>query len=180
MILFYLSNLTSPTINQTNKYNTTIIFFNPAATSFWLYYCGFKRIIKGIKEKRVLRPKTVVERRIFFFCFITSKLHHCRYREAGLLINFLLPFYYPIISPLYYPLLPTLIQYYTSFLLLYIINMRVEKKADMIFPCSHRIITLNKPRITTIKHIIRPYSIDTFLSLYHLTSRFLVNFNKGQ
>ena len=67
MILFYLSNLTSPTINQTNKYNTTIIFFNPAATSFWLYYCGFKRIIKGIKEKRVLRPKTVVERRIFLF-----------------------------------------------------------------------------------------------------------------
>ena len=41
-----------------------------------------------MKEKRVLRPKTVVEgEEDFSFCFITSKLHHCRYREAGLLIT---------------------------------------------------------------------------------------------
>lgn len=94
MILFYLSNLTSPTINQTNKYNTTIIFFNPAATSFWLYYCGFKRIIKGdnkrntkeIKE-RVLRPKTVVERGGFFFLFYHHIFTTVDYREAGLLIT---------------------------------------------------------------------------------------------
>ena len=68
-----------------------------------------------MKEKRVLRPKTVVEKRRIFLFVLSPHHHHCRYREAGLLINFLLPFYYPIISPLYYPLLPTLIQYYTSF-----------------------------------------------------------------
>ena len=69
MILFTYPILRNQIINQTNKYNynTTIIFFNPDATLFLLYYCGFKRIIKGIKEKRVLRPKTVVERRIFLF-----------------------------------------------------------------------------------------------------------------
>ena len=101
MIFFIYPILQNQIINQINKYNynTTIIFFNPDATSFTVIYCGFKRIIKGIKEKRVLRPKTVVEREGFSFCFITSKLHHCRYREAGLLINSLV---IPFISP-YYP-----------------------------------------------------------------------------
>ena len=105
MILFTYPILRNQIINQTNKYNynTTIIFFNPDATSFTVIYCGFKRIIKGIKEKRVLRPKNSGrERRIFLFV-LSPHFTTVDYREAGLLINFLLPFYYPIISPLYYP-----------------------------------------------------------------------------
>ena len=76
MILFTYPILRNQIINQTNKYNynTTIIFFNPDATLFLLYYCGFKRIIKGIKEKRVLRPKNSGGGgEDFSFCFITSK-----------------------------------------------------------------------------------------------------------
>lgn len=72
MIFFIYPILQNQIINQINKYNynTLILFFNPDAISFFLlYYCGFKRIIKGIKEKRVLRPKTVVERGGFFFLF---------------------------------------------------------------------------------------------------------------
>ena len=82
MILFTYPILRNQIINQTNKYkyNTTIIFFNPDATLFLLYYCGFKRITKGdnkgntkeIKE-RVLRPKTVVESGGFFFLFYHLK-----------------------------------------------------------------------------------------------------------
>ncbi len=64
-----------------------------------------------MKEKRVLRPKTVVEGGGFFFLFY-HLFHHCRYREAGLLINSLV---IPFISP-YYPLvLPFLQQYYPLF-----------------------------------------------------------------
>ena len=53
MILFYLSNLTKSNHKPNNKYNynTTIIFFNPDATSFTVIYCGFKRITKR-KYKR--------------------------------------------------------------------------------------------------------------------------------
>lgn len=78
-----------------------------------------------MKEKRVLRPKTVVERGGFFFLFYhLLTFTTVDYREAGILINSLV---IPFISP-YYPLvLPFLQQYYPLFLLLYIINMRVEK-----------------------------------------------------
>ena len=126
MILFTYPTLRNQIINQTNKYNynTTIIFFNPAATSFPVIYCGFKRIIKGIKEKRVLRPKTVVERGGFFFLFYHLHFTTVDYREAGLLINSLIILLYPLIIPLYYPFYNNIIP---LFLLLYIINMRVEK-----------------------------------------------------
>ena len=78
-----------------------------------------------MKEKRVLRPKTVVERGGFFFLFYNPPhFTTVDHREAGLLINFLLPFYYPLIIPLYYPFYNNIIP---LFLLLYIINMRVEK-----------------------------------------------------
>ena len=114
MILFTYPILRNQIINQTNKYNynTTIIFFNPDATSFTVIYCGFKRIIKGIKEKRVLRPKTVVEREDFSFCFITFHFTTVDYREAGLLINSLV---IPFISPYYPIVLPFLQQYYPLF-----------------------------------------------------------------
>ena len=46
------------------------------------------------------------------------------YREAGLLINSLIILLYPLIIPLYYPFYNNIIP---LFLLLYIINMRVEK-----------------------------------------------------
>ena len=76
-----------------------------------------------MKEKRVLRPKTVVERGGFFFLFYhhSSPLSIPRSRsiDNSLVIPFISP-YYPIV-------LPFLQQYYPFFLLLYIINMRVEK-----------------------------------------------------
>lgn len=52
-----------------------------------------------MKEKRVLRPKTVVERGGFFFLFYHHSFTTVDYREAGLLINSLV---IPFISP-YYP-----------------------------------------------------------------------------
>ena len=76
-----------------------------------LYYCGFKRIIKGntkeIKE-RVLRPKTVVERGGFFFLFYHLYFHHCRYREAGLLINFFIIQLFHHCITLFKTILPTI------------------------------------------------------------------------
>ena len=56
-----------------------------------------------MKEKRVLRPKTVVERGGFFFLFYHLHFTTVDYREAGLLINSLIILLYPLIIPLYYP-----------------------------------------------------------------------------
>lgn len=49
IILFYLSNLTKSNHKLNNKYNynTTIIFFNPDATSFPVVLLLLKRITKG-------------------------------------------------------------------------------------------------------------------------------------
>ena len=68
-----------------------------------LYYCGFKKDNKRNKGKEGTSSQNSGGEEDFSFCFITSNFTTVDYREAGLLINFLLPFYYPIISPLYYP-----------------------------------------------------------------------------
>ena len=134
----YLSNYTKPITNQINKYNhnTTILFFNPDATSFFLlYYCGKKRTIKGDNKRKYKRNKgkgtssqnSGRERRIFLFVF-HSLLTTVDYREAGLLITFLIillfSHYFTFVIPLYYPFYNNIIP---LFLFLYIINMRVEK-----------------------------------------------------
>lgn len=129
MIFFIYPILQNQIINQINKYNynTLILFFNPDAISFFLlYYCGFKRITKR-KYKRnkgkVLRPKNSGrERRIFSFS------HHCRSPRSRSIDNFLIillfSHYFTFVIPLYYPFYNNIIP---LFLLLYIINMRVEK-----------------------------------------------------
>ena len=97
MILLTYPIIQNQITNQINKYNhnTTILFFNPDATSFFLlYYCGKKRTIKGDNKRKYKRNKgkgtssqnSGRERRIFLFVFL-SLSHHCRYREAGLLIT---------------------------------------------------------------------------------------------
>ena len=53
-----------------------------------LYYCGFKKDNKRNKGiEGTSSQNSGRDEEDFSFCFITSKLHHCRYREAGLLIT---------------------------------------------------------------------------------------------
>ncbi len=60
MILLTYPIIQNQITNQINKYNhnTTILFFNPDATSFFLlYYCGKKRTIKGDNKRKYKRNK---------------------------------------------------------------------------------------------------------------------------
>ena len=116
---FYLSNITKPN----HKPNQQIqLQYNDNIFQSWYYFIPcyiivvLKRIIKGDNKRNERKEGTSSqnsgrEKEDFSFCFITSKLHHCRYREAGLLINFfiilLLSNYFTIVLPFlkqYYPL----------------------------------------------------------------------------
>ena len=93
MILLTYPIIQNQITNQINKYNhnTTIIFFNPAATSFPVIYCGFKRIIKGDNKRNKGKEGTSSQNsgRVggFFFLFYHHSITTVDYREAGLLIT---------------------------------------------------------------------------------------------
>lgn len=113
MILLTYPIIQNQITNQINKYNhnTTILFFNPDATSFFLlYYCGKKRTIKGDNKRKYKRNKgkgtssqnSGRERRIFLFVF-HSPSHHCRLPRSrsidnSLVIPFISPYYPPCIT----------------------------------------------------------------------------------
>ena len=98
MILLTYPIIQNQITNQINKYNhnTTILFFNPDATSFFLlYYCGKKRTIKGDNKRKYKRNKgkgtssqNSGRERGFFFLFFSHFLTTVDHREAGLLITF--------------------------------------------------------------------------------------------
>ena len=126
MILLTYPIIQNQITNQINKYNhnTTILFFNPDATSFFLlYYCGKKRTIKGDNKRKYKRNKgkgtssqnSGRVRRIFLFVFL-SPSHHCRLPRSRSIDNF---FNYPFILPLFHLchpfVLPFLQQYYPPF-----------------------------------------------------------------
>ena len=136
---FYLSNITKPNHKPNQQiqlqYNDNIFqsrcYFIPCYIIVVL-----KRIIKGdnkgntkeIKE-RVLRPKTVVESGGFFFLFYHLKTSPLSIPRSRSIDNSLIILLYPLIIPLYYPFYNNIIP---LFLLLYIINMRVEKSGGLL------------------------------------------------
>ena len=137
MILLTYPIIQNQITNQINKYNHNTITIQRYYFSILMLLhssCCIivvkkdnKRKYKRNKGKGTSSQNSGRERRIFLFVFL-SLSHHCRSPRSRSIDNF---FNYPFILPLYPLIIPLYYPFYNNitpfFLLLYIINMRVEK-----------------------------------------------------